>query len=102
MCFLLHEVSLFHCTNSLQKTDSGTPRDMAVLKARKNISVLTNNQNKAVVVVKSYVAFVWSVIPQQHVLIVLLKKDLFKKKVLNMLRNAFSKKKLALWQWKES
>lgn len=47
---------------------------MSVLKARKNISVLTINQNKAVHVVKSYMAFIWSAIPQQHVLLVLKEK----------------------------
>lgn len=41
---------------------------MSVLKAKKNISILIINKNKAV-----------HVIPQQRVLLVLLKKDLFKK-----------------------
>lgn len=52
---------------------------MSVLKDKKNISILIINKNKAVHIVESYVAFIWSVIPQQRVLLVLLKKDLFKK-----------------------
>lgn len=56
---------------SLQKPDSSTPRNMSVLKARSSISILTINQNKAAHVVKSYMAFIWSVIPQQHALLVL-------------------------------
>lgn len=66
-------------SNSSQKPNSSTPRDMSVLKAKKNISILIINKNKAVHIVESYVAFIWSVIPQQRVLLVLLKKDLFKK-----------------------
>lgn len=52
---------------------------MTVSKAKKNISVLIINKNKAVHIVERYVAFIWSVIPQQHILLVLLRKDLFKK-----------------------
>lgn len=48
------------------------------------MEILTIGQDKVAVVVRSYMACIWNVIPKQHVLSVLFKNDLFKKMILKM------------------